>query len=68
VVDSPVDNILAQFGSVVDAVECDVKIQEALKAKNEELPDDRWMESPVLRGRRGTSIGIVESFQDWMDI
>jgi adenylate cyclase len=31
VVDSPGDNILAEFGSVVDAVKCAVKIQETLK-------------------------------------
>jgi len=34
VVDSPGDNILAEFGSVVDAVKCAVKIQETLKGKN----------------------------------
>jgi class 3 adenylate cyclase len=44
VVDSPGDNILAEFGSVVDAVECAVEIQKKLKNKNEELPDDRKMD------------------------
>ena len=34
VVDSPGDNILAEFSSVVDAVECAVKIQGELKEKN----------------------------------
>ena len=38
VVDSPGDNILAEFASVVDATECAVKIQEDLKARNAELP------------------------------
>ena len=44
VVDSPGDNLLTEFGSVVDAVECAVKIQEELKAKNAELPESRRME------------------------
>ena len=43
VVDSPGDNILAEFGSVVDAVQCAVEIQNILKAKNEDLPENRRM-------------------------
>jgi adenylate cyclase len=43
VVDSPGDNVLAEFSSVVDAVECAVDIQKELKAKNEELPENRKM-------------------------
>ncbi|MBL7176956.1 MAG: adenylate/guanylate cyclase domain-containing protein [Desulfobacteraceae bacterium] len=35
VVDSPGDNILAEFASVVDSVQCAVEIQNILKAKNE---------------------------------
>ncbi|MHC4489231.1 MAG: adenylate/guanylate cyclase domain-containing protein, partial [Planctomycetota bacterium] len=44
VVDSPGDNILAQFASVVDAVQCAVDIQKELKIKNEELAEYRRME------------------------
>jgi adenylate cyclase len=44
VVDSPGDNVLSEFASVVDAVECAVKIQEELKTRNEGLPEDRRME------------------------
>lgn len=44
VVDSPGDNILAEFASVVDAVQSAVAIQRELKARNAELPDDRKME------------------------
>ena len=40
VVDAPGDNLLAEFGSVVDATECAVKIQNDLKAKNVDLPDN----------------------------
>ena len=43
VVDSPGDNLLAEFGSVVDAVQCAVEIQQVLKAKNAELPENRRM-------------------------
>ena len=44
VVDSPGDNLLAEFASVVEAVDCAVKIQEELKAKNAELPENGRME------------------------
>lgn len=43
VVDSPGDNILAEFTSVVDAVQCAVEIQHVLKAKNNDLPENRRM-------------------------
>jgi len=43
IVDSPGDNLLAEFASVVDAVECAVEIQEELKAKNDELSENRRM-------------------------
>ena len=35
------DNILAEFTSVVDAVQRAVEIQNILKAKNEDLPENR---------------------------
>jgi len=43
VLDSPGDNVLAEFASVVDAVRSAVEIQEELKARNAELPEDRKM-------------------------
>jgi class 3 adenylate cyclase len=43
VVDSPGDNVLAEFASVVDAVQCAVEIQTVLRAKNELLPENRRM-------------------------
>ena len=54
VVDAPGDNLLAEFGSVVDATECAVKLQEELKAKNEELQDNQKMEFRI-----GINLGDV---------
>lgn len=54
VVDSPGDNLLAEFGSVVHAVESAVVIQEELKEKNNALIDDRKM-----RFRIGINVGDV---------
>jgi adenylate cyclase len=44
VVDSPGDNLLAEFASVVDAVQCAVEIQQEFKARNAEVPEQRKME------------------------
>ena len=54
VVDSPGDNLLAEFGSVVDALDCAVKIQHELKAKNSELPEKSRMEFRI-----GINLGDV---------
>lgn len=43
VVDSPGDNLLAEFGSVVDALQCAAEIQRELKKENEALPESRRM-------------------------
>jgi len=43
VVDSPGDNLLAEFGSVVDAVQCAVAVQKELQARNASLPENRRM-------------------------
>ena len=43
VVDSPGDNLLAEFASVVNAVQCVVAVQKELQARNSELPDKRKM-------------------------
>ena len=43
VVDSPGDNILAEFASVVDGLQCAVEIQRELAERNEALPEDRQM-------------------------
>jgi adenylate cyclase len=54
VVDAPGDNLLAEFASVVNATECAVKIQQDLKTKNAELPDNRKMEFRI-----GVNLGDV---------
>lgn len=42
-VDSPGDNVMAEFGSVVHAVESAVEIQRELQGKNSGLPEERRM-------------------------
>lgn len=54
VVDSPGDNVLAEFGSGVGAVNCAVEVQQELAERNEELPADRKMEFRI-----GVNIGDV---------
>ena len=51
VVDSPGDNMLAELSSVVDAVQCAVEIQQVLRAKNDELPENQIKaERPACKG------------------
>ncbi len=59
VVDAPGDNVLAEFGSVVDAVECAVEIQKELKARNADLPENRTMEFRI-----GVNLGDVIEERD----
>jgi adenylate cyclase len=54
VVDSPGDNLLAEFGSVVDAVQCAVSIQKELQTRNAGLPENRIMEFRI-----GINLGDV---------
>src|SRR5512137_998519 len=48
------DSLLAEFASVVDAVQCAVEIQQVLKAKNALLPETRRMEFRI-----GINLGDV---------
>jgi adenylate cyclase len=43
VVDSPGDNLLAEFTSALNAVQCAVAVQNELKYRNDELPGHRKM-------------------------
>jgi adenylate cyclase len=54
VVDSPGDNVLAEFPSAVWAVQCAVEIQRELRARNAELPENRRMEFRI-----GINLGDV---------
>jgi class 3 adenylate cyclase/Tfp pilus assembly protein PilF len=54
VVDTPGDNLLAEFASAVDAVRCAVEIQEALRERNAELPEGRRLEFRI-----GVNVGEV---------
>ncbi len=54
VIDSPGDNLLAEFGSIVQAVESAVDVQRTLHQKNQEVPEIRRMEFRI-----GINIGDV---------
>ena len=54
VVDSPGDNILAEFASVVDAVNGAIKIQLEIKKRNADTPEERRMEFRI-----GINLGDV---------
>jgi TolB-like protein/class 3 adenylate cyclase len=59
VIDSPGDNLLAEFASVVDAVQCGVAVQKELQARNSELPENRRMQFRI-----GINLGDVIEEQD----
>ena len=54
VVDSPGDNILADFRSIVDAISCARRNPERLRAENDKLPDSRKMHFRI-----GVTLGDV---------
>ena len=53
-VDSAGDNLLADFVSVVDAVQCSVSIQNEINTRNEDLPENRKMQFRI-----GINLGDV---------
>ena len=59
VVDSPGDNILAEFSSVVDAVQCAVAVQNEIQTRNAELAKNRRMEFRI-----GINLGDVIDEED----
>jgi class 3 adenylate cyclase len=54
VVDTTGDNLMAEFASAVDAVNCAVEIQRELAERNSELPNDRKMQFRI-----GVNVGDV---------
>ena len=63
-VNSAGDSVLAEFASIVEAVNCAVDIQTALKAENAKLPPERRMEFRI-----GVNLGdvMVEGAQIYGD-
>jgi adenylate cyclase len=59
VVDSPGDNMLAEFSSVVDAVQCAVAVQNEFQTRNIELAENRRMEFRI-----GINLGDVIDEED----
>jgi len=54
IVDSPGDNVLAEFASVVDAAQCAVAVQKEIESRNTELPLNRRMHFRI-----GVNLGDV---------
>jgi adenylate cyclase len=54
VVDATGDNLLAEFASVVDTVQCAVAVQKEIQARNLELPETRRMQFRI-----GVNLGDV---------
>ena len=59
IVDTPGDNILAEFASVVDSVNCAAEIQRELAEQNAELPENRRMQFRI-----GVNLGDVIHEED----
>jgi adenylate cyclase len=59
IVDAPGDNLLAEFSSAVDAVECAVEIQKRLKMESDNCEEDK-----KLKFRIGVNIGDVVQDDD----
>jgi adenylate cyclase len=59
VVDCPGDNLLAEFGSVIDAVNCAIEIQRELAERNTELSPAHQMEFRI-----GINLGDVVEEED----
>jgi len=59
VVDTTGDNLLAEFASAVDAVNCAVEIQRELAERNAELPEERRMQFRI-----GVNVGDVVEKED----
>jgi adenylate cyclase len=59
VIDSPGDNLLAEFASVVDAVQCAVAVQKELQARNAQRSENRRMEFRI-----GINLGDVIEEED----
>jgi len=59
VVDSPGDNLLAEFASVVDAVQCAVSVQKEIQSRNAGLSENRRMQFRI-----GINLGDVIEEED----
>jgi len=61
-VNSAGDSVLAEFASVVNAVQCAVEIQSTLKAENANLPSERRMEFRIgqdIQGKRDALMMMI---------
>jgi len=56
VVDSPGDNLLVEFSSVLSAVSCAVEIQQELTERNADLPEARRLEYRIEPAAHTTAV------------
>ena len=61
VVDAPGDNLLAEFGSAVEAVRCAISCQEEISGRNAQLADDR-----KLMFRIGVNVGFLDGHVEFI--
>ena len=61
VLDSPGDNLLAEFASAVDAVQCAVVFQKEIKTRNDKLPENRR-----IQFRIGINFSNILQEEDWI--
>jgi hypothetical protein len=72
VIDTPGDNLLAEFGSVLAALSCAVEVQRELAKRNAALPDQRKMEfriginlGDVVVGSSAMASTLRRGLKDW---
>ena len=64
VVDSPGDNILAEFSSALNSVNSAIEIQSTLEIQNRDLPENRRMDFRIARRLRTGADFSGTGFQD----
>jgi adenylate cyclase len=67
-VNSAGDSVLAEFASVVNAVQCVIKIQPVLQKENAELPADRRMEFRIGVNLGDVMVGGEQIYGDGVNV
>src|SRR6202047_2801907 len=67
-VNSAGDSVLAEFASVVEAVNCAVEIQTGLKAENASIPPDRRMEVRICVNQGDVMVEAAQIYGDGVNV